>query len=272
MQRVNRVFSRPVQRPHPPGVVELDGPFSHRMLHTRGIRLHAAEAGSPEDPLVLCIHGSFGAWCDFKDALGPLANQGLHAVAIDLRGFGMSDKPPSRAGDLTHILAGDIAGAIRSLGHTRAVLVGSDTGAVVARAAAEHYPDLVTAVFCLPASRGYPAAISRLAAPLLKRHPRTLDRVWRANLAADTTDEFHSDRRFDEFLQLRTAARRIDHALPSIVATSRLRPVRPQRLRTQRTPRSLMLDNATLATSRLPHVEWPQAFAANVGKQVRTLP
>ncbi len=39
--------------PLPPSVVELDGPFEHEFLHTRGIRLHAVTAGNPDDPLVL---------------------------------------------------------------------------------------------------------------------------------------------------------------------------------------------------------------------------
>ena len=41
--------------PLPPSVVELDGPFEHEFLHTRGIRLHAATAGDPDNPLVLLL-------------------------------------------------------------------------------------------------------------------------------------------------------------------------------------------------------------------------
>ncbi|OZY79880.1 hypothetical protein CBG03_08805 [Streptococcus pyogenes] len=55
--------------PLPPSVVELDGPFEHEFLHTRGIRLHAATAGNPDDPLVLLLHGSFGGW--FKQVKAP---------------------------------------------------------------------------------------------------------------------------------------------------------------------------------------------------------
>ena len=43
-----------------PGIIALDGPFTHDHVSVRGIRLHLAEAGSPTKPLVLLIHGAFG--------------------------------------------------------------------------------------------------------------------------------------------------------------------------------------------------------------------
>ena len=32
--------------PLPPSTVELDGPYAHEFVHTRGIRLHVATAGA----------------------------------------------------------------------------------------------------------------------------------------------------------------------------------------------------------------------------------
>ena len=48
-------------------------------------------------------------------------------VAVDLRGYGGSDKPPS--GDDGWTLAGDTAGLVRALGHKAATLVGHADGA-----------------------------------------------------------------------------------------------------------------------------------------------
>ena len=62
---------------------------------------------------------------------------------------------------------------------------------------------------------------------LLGASARVKDHIWRASLAADTSPAFHNTPRFEEFLHLRTLAREIDHALPHIVETSRLRPVLP---------------------------------------------
>lgn len=238
-----------------PTVVELSGDYTHRMLHTRGIRLHAVEAGRHADPLVVLIHGAFGAWLDFKDVVAPLAQRGFHVVALDARGYGMSDKPAPRAGDLLHLLAGDTAGAIRTLGYTGAALVGSDTGAVIARATASLYPTLVTDLIVLPQSAGRAARAFRLPARLPAKvagaSNHALDAIWRANLLANTTGTFHGTDRFEEFLRLRIAARDIDNALPHIAATSRLR--------SRRLPAT-----PGLGPGNLPHIEAPETFVNGV--------
>jgi hypothetical protein len=63
----------------------------HRMIATNGIRLHVAEQG--EGPLVLLVHGFPECWYSWRHQLGSLADAGFHAVAIDLRGYGRSDRP-----------------------------------------------------------------------------------------------------------------------------------------------------------------------------------
>ena len=103
--------------PLPPSTVELEGPYAHEFVHTRGIRLHVATAGDSSRPLVLLIHGAFGGWFDFQDVIAPLAQRGFHVAAVDMRGFGMSDKPPIDAGQDIRTLVGDISGLIQALGH-----------------------------------------------------------------------------------------------------------------------------------------------------------
>lgn len=39
-----------------PNAVALDGEFRHDMVHTRGLRLHAATAGNPADPAIVLLH------------------------------------------------------------------------------------------------------------------------------------------------------------------------------------------------------------------------
>lgn len=249
---------------NPPSVVELEGDFTHRMLHTRGIRLHVAEAGDPSNPLLLLVHGALGGWFDFKDVIAPLAGLGYHTAALDLRGYGMSDKPAPRAGDVTHILAGDIAGVVRTMGHREARIIGADTGAVLAEAAQLRYPDLVRSVAALPLSHGIAAATAgRLPSGALRASGRGLDALLRANLRADTTEAFHGTERFEEALRLRREAARIDHALPHIAAVSRLRPLR------WRGPWAAGgALRSPFGPGRLPQVEDPAAFVGGVEKQV----
>ncbi|MBO3745826.1 alpha/beta hydrolase [Streptosporangiaceae bacterium NEAU-GS5] len=109
-------------------VVRLDGPWKHRSVHAGGTRFHVVEAG--EGPLVLLLHGFPQFWWTWRHQLESLPKAGYRAVAVDLRGYGASDKPP-RGYDL-RTLAQDGAGLIRALGETGAIVVGHDWGGLLA--------------------------------------------------------------------------------------------------------------------------------------------
>jgi pimeloyl-ACP methyl ester carboxylesterase len=70
-----------------------------------------------------------------------LAEAGFHAVALDLRGHGDSDKPPRGYDAWT--LSADITNLIRALGHSSAVIVGQGEGGFVAWTAAYRRPRAV---------------------------------------------------------------------------------------------------------------------------------
>ena len=65
-------------------------------------------------------------------------------VAVDLRGYGDSDKPPRGYDGWT--LAGDIAGLVRAIGHGKATLVGHADGGLVCWATAVLHPRLVRSI------------------------------------------------------------------------------------------------------------------------------
>ncbi|GAA0968787.1 alpha/beta hydrolase [Acrocarpospora macrocephala] len=109
-------------------VVRVEGPWTHRAVHAGGTRFHVVEAG--EGPLVLLLHGFPQFWWTWRHQLESLPKAGYRAVAVDLRGYGASDKPP-RGYDLP-TLAGDAAGLIRALGETGAIVVGHDWGGLLA--------------------------------------------------------------------------------------------------------------------------------------------
>ena len=225
--------------PLPPSVVEPDGPFEHEFLHTRGIRLHAATAGNPENPLVVLLHGSFGGWFDFRDVIAVLADAGFHVAALDMRGFGMSDKPPLEPGQDIRVAVGDVSGAIRALGHDDAFLVGADTGGAVAWALATERPERVRGLVSVSAA--HPADLRRaiaarpwdfgwvlLRATLCRlgwlRTPRLLMResTYRREMDLDALGSFSADAR-EESLRLRIAASRIGNVRRGILWNHRLR-------------------------------------------------
>lgn len=87
-----------------------------------------AEVG--EGPLVLFLHGYPQFWWAWRHQLVAVADAGYRAAALDLRGAGASDKPPTGYDGWT--AAADVSGVIRSLGVESAVVVGHGLGGFVA--------------------------------------------------------------------------------------------------------------------------------------------
>ncbi|MDP9092187.1 MAG: alpha/beta hydrolase [Actinomycetota bacterium] len=139
-------------------VALVDGPWTHRMVRANGIALHVAELGT--GPLVLLLHGFPQFWWTYHRQLVALADAGFRAVAVDLRGYGASDKPP-RGYDAPN-LAADMAQLVTSLGDSDAMVVGSDLGGLLGWTMASIHPRVVRSL-----------AILGAAHPLRLRHALT---------------------------------------------------------------------------------------------------
>jgi pimeloyl-ACP methyl ester carboxylesterase len=129
-------------------VVLIDGPWTHRTIRANGIALHVTEAGA--GPLVLLLHGMPTFWWTWSAQLLDLADAGYRAVAVDLRGYGASDKPP-RGYDAT-TMAADIAQLVTALGERDAVVVGHDVGGLLAWTMAAQHPRVVRRIAVLGAA------------------------------------------------------------------------------------------------------------------------
>lgn len=113
-------------------------------LTSTGLRLRALEAG--EGPLVVLLHG-LGDCAEVWDLnLEPLAAAGYRAVALDLPGHGLSDKPVDRAVYRPSFIVPFLDGVLASLGAERAALVGSSLGGLVAGLYAVERPERVGAL------------------------------------------------------------------------------------------------------------------------------
>lgn len=121
------------------------GPWSHRFLDANGARLHAVTAGfdptSTPQRVVILLHSFPQHWYAWREVLAAAGDLDCAMVAVDLRGYGASDKPPSRFSIPT--LAADVVGVVSALGAREAIVVGHGLGGVVARAAAAYYPDVI---------------------------------------------------------------------------------------------------------------------------------
>ncbi|MDE9366973.1 alpha/beta hydrolase [Luteipulveratus sp. YIM 133132] len=125
--------------------VMLDGPWEHRLVAANGARFHLVEAG--EGPLVVLLHGFPEFWWAWREQIPALAAAGYRVAAMDLRGYGASDKPPQ--GYDTFTLAADVAAVIRCLGVRRATVVGHGWGGWIAWSMPSMQPDVTQAVASL---------------------------------------------------------------------------------------------------------------------------
>lgn len=182
-----------------PSVTRIAGPWRHHDVHANGIRFQCVEAlSAPGDdtpptarPLVLLLHGFASFWWSWRHQLRGLSD--ARVVAVDLRGYGGSDKPPRGYDGWT--LAGDTAGLIRALGHTSATLIGHADGGLVCWATAVLHSRMVRAIALV--SSPHPVALrtsvltrrdqSRALLPTLLSYqlPRRPERVLTRNDASE---------------------------------------------------------------------------------------
>lgn len=117
--------------------------FQH--ISSNGVQLRAAVQGV--GPLVVLVHGFPESWYSWRHQIGPIAAAGFQVCAIDVRGYGGSDKPRAVSDYAMEAMVGDIVGVVDSLSpHAPAVLIGHDWGAPMVWNAALIHPDRIRAV------------------------------------------------------------------------------------------------------------------------------
>ena len=109
-----------------------------------GVRLHAVSAGDPAHPLVVLLHGFPEFWYGWNRQIAALAAAGLWVVALDQRGYNLSDKPARVADYAVDLLARDVTACLDALKVERAAVVGHDWGGGVAWRLALSHPERVS--------------------------------------------------------------------------------------------------------------------------------
>ncbi len=117
--------------------------LTQRHVLVDGLRLHVAQAGPEDGPLVLLLHGFPESWLAWRRQLPALARAGYWTWAPVGRGYDTSDKPASLFAYSTDRLAGDVVGLLNTAGRATAHVVGHDWGGVVAWRLAELHPERV---------------------------------------------------------------------------------------------------------------------------------
>ena len=94
-------------------------------------------------PLVLVPGWGCTAWI-FHETLVPLAHRGFHAIAVELKGHGASDKPAPVSDYTTDAMRDHLLEIVDALGLDRTGIVGHSMGAAVAVHVAAIAPSRVT--------------------------------------------------------------------------------------------------------------------------------
>lgn len=109
-----------------------------------GIRVRVAESGPPDGPPVLMLPGWGAAIYMYRHAFDELARQGLRVIALDLRGFGLSDRPKDRGAYRLDAYISDLLATLDALSLDRVALVGQSMGGGLALRFALRHPNRVT--------------------------------------------------------------------------------------------------------------------------------
>ncbi|MEK6320059.1 MAG: alpha/beta hydrolase [Acidobacteriota bacterium] len=129
----------------------------HGFAGSGGVKIHYAMLGpaSASAPLIVMIHGFPDFWYSWRHQMAVLSKD-YQVVAIDQRGYNLSDKPKGKENYDMSLLIEDVRAVIKHLGRDRAVVVGHDWGGRVAWGFAMKYPEMThRLIVCnLPHPRG----------------------------------------------------------------------------------------------------------------------
>ena len=114
--------------------------WTHEKIHANGIQFHYVTEG--EGPLMLLLHGFPEYWYSWRHQISEFAKN-YKVVALDMRGYGQTDRPLGKENYTIEVLVNDVKEVINALGYKKCVLVGHDWGAIVAWYTAMHAESFV---------------------------------------------------------------------------------------------------------------------------------
>ncbi|MCW2685896.1 MAG: 2-hydroxy-6-ketonona-2,4-dienedoic acid hydrolase [Mycobacterium sp.] len=138
------------------------------------VRTRYVEAGSPDKPHVIMLHGTGGHWETFAPNLAALSEH-FHCVAVDMVGNGFSDKPDYDYEIPMYVQ--HVLGVMDHFGVAKAHLVAMSLGAFVASSIAVRHPDRVEKVI-LMSPAGREASASNMARIRAERTKAVNEPTW----------------------------------------------------------------------------------------------
>ncbi|XP_046746618.1 epoxide hydrolase 4-like [Diprion similis] len=130
------------ERDNPPLCLVDNSLGKHSYVKLKGIKLHYVEAGDRDKPLLLLLHGFPDCWLSWREQIPALAEH-HRVVALDLKGFGDSDKPSNRKAYRIETLLDELKQLIIALGVKNCSIIGHDLGGLLGWYMAALHEELV---------------------------------------------------------------------------------------------------------------------------------
>lgn len=201
-----------------PGEMFPAGDPAYRVSFPRlrsGMRIRVVERGEPTSPPVLLVHGWGCSAFVFRRNMPALADAGFRAIAVDLKGHGLSDKPVAPYEYTIESLVEHLLEILDALGLERPALAGHSLGGSLIYHFASRYPHRARCVGLLspvgltglPRMWLYRSLTPRPLTPILRQiNPRVivklaLMRVYgkRGHFTERDVEEFLAPSQFPEF-------------------------------------------------------------------------
>ena len=126
--------------------MDMEGRVEHGYADSGGVKIHYASLGT--GPLMVMMHGFPDYWYTWRYQMEALSED-YQCVAIDLRGYNMSDKPKGVDNYALDVLVGDVVAVIKRLGREKAIVVGHDWGGAIAWSFAIAQPEMLDRLIIL---------------------------------------------------------------------------------------------------------------------------
>jgi epoxide hydrolase 4 len=127
---------------------DIENRVEHGYADSGGVKIHYAALGDKMNPLIVMIHGFPDFWYSWRDQMAALSSD-YYVVAIDQRGYNLSDKPKGVENYDMRLLVGDVIAVIKHLGREKAIIVGHDWGGAVSWTLATYQPQFVEKLIIL---------------------------------------------------------------------------------------------------------------------------
>jgi pimeloyl-ACP methyl ester carboxylesterase len=158
----------------------------HGFATSGDIKIHYVTAG--DGPLVVLLHGFPDYWFTWRKQMPAIA-ENHQVVAIDLRGFNLSDKPDGVENYALPKLVGDVEAVIKHFGKDKATVIGHDWGGMIAWSFAMQHPEMTERLVIL--NLPHPGCLTRELAnnPAQQEASAYARRFQQPNAASSLTAE-----------------------------------------------------------------------------------